>query len=254
MGRSNILMPEAPAAAPSQGRGKRDRGADNHVCEDGAGYQSESRPLWQRLLSEARLAAYAGDDGDLPTCLRRHERNMRLCQALYPLLHLLEVVLRNRVSDGIEALCGSDWLGEGDLRHSARCADEIRRTQAAVGARKPGFARDDLIAAMGLGFWCALHGPHYEEPAACGRPPFPRLIRLAYPSLPKSLHSRKRLKSGLERLRRLRNRVFHHERILHWRDLDEQVDLAIDFLGWMDVPAEQRRVITADFRNLRSRP
>ena len=179
---------------------------------------------------------------------------MRLCQALYPILHLLEVVLRNRVADGLEELCGSDWLGGRDLLHSPRCADEIRRARATVGARKPGFGRDDLVAEMGLGFWCALHGPHYEAPAACGSAPFPRLIRLAYPSLPKSLHSRRRLKSGLERLRRLRNRVFHHERILHWRDLDEQVDLAIDFLGWMDVPAEQRREIAADFRNLRSRP
>lgn len=37
----------------------------------------------------------------------------------------------------------------------------------------------------------------------------------------------------LNRVRLLRNYVFHHEPIWHWRDLPDQHALAVELIGWM---------------------
>jgi len=42
------------------------------------------------------------------------------------------------------------------------------------------------------------------------------------------------LYSALEHVRALRNRVFHHERIVHWKDLDAQHDLILQIIGWIN--------------------
>ena len=34
-------------------------------------------------------------------------------------------------------------------------------------------------------------------------------------------------------IRDLRNRVFHHERILHWRDLDVRHQAILEIIAWM---------------------
>jgi len=57
------------------------------------------------------------------------------------------------------------------------------------------------------------------------------LIRKVFPKLVKSLHNRKIIKDRLERIRQLRNRVFHHERIIHREDLASQHGTIIETLG-----------------------
>ncbi|MFM8829789.1 MAG: hypothetical protein ACKOHM_02080 [Spartobacteria bacterium] len=34
-------------------------------------------------------------------------------------------------------------------------------------------------------------------------------------------------------IRDLRNRVFHHERILHWKDLDDRHQATLEIIAWM---------------------
>ena len=58
-------------------------------------------------------------------------------------------------------------------------------------------------------------------------------IKAVFPRLPKSRHNRKELKRILEEIRALRNRVFHHERIIHWTDLDAKHAAILDVIGWV---------------------
>ena len=221
---------EAPAAAPSQGREKRYRGACRTGCNRVEEAQGES---WQGLLSQARLGVYCQDGAGQDVALRRHWLNLRICESLYPTLQLLEVTLRNRLTGAFDQICGSGWMGGDDLWLDSRCEVELARVRKTVSARKPRATRDDILSELSLGFWCALHGHHYEQASSGPRPPFPAAIRKIYPGMPKSRHSRKLIKGDLERLRRLRNRVFHHERILHWTDLPQQVTLTGDYITWM---------------------
>lgn len=243
---------EAPATAPSQGREKRYRGTDFRLGEVHDGAQGRSSGGLSPYLSPARLAPYAADGVSADVALRRHAWNLRICESLYPTLQLLEVVLRNQVCAGMDAVVGADWMDGVGIAHSARCSEDLAQVRLSLQRRRPSFTRDDRIAALSLGFWCALHGPHYEQGRLCLHPPFPTLIKKVYPGMPKSLHALHRIKSDLERLRRLRNRVFHHERILHWNDLDAQVDLAQSYLDWMGAEAAEAHRQLSRYREVRT--
>lgn len=71
---------------------------------------------------------------------------------------------------------------------------------------------------------------HFEKPGARF---LPKGIRMTFPYMPRTLRDRKRIKADLDTIRKLRNRIFHHERIIHWRDLVQQHRLILDFLGWI---------------------
>ena len=88
---------------------------------------------------------------------------------------------------------------------------------------------------------------HYEQRTAF----LPAGIKGVFPHLPKSPHHRKDRKADLEEIRQLRNRVFHHERIIHWKDLDVRHRQINDVLGWID-PSLQHMVQAVDrFAGLR---
>ena len=69
-------------------------------------------------LSMPRLSAY----GSLPIeSVARHGRNITLCEATYPVLHLLEVVMRNRIHDAFSAHFGAlDWYEQGYWNHERK--------------------------------------------------------------------------------------------------------------------------------------
>lgn len=244
---------EAPATAPSLGREKRYRGTGCMVAEAADPAQGWSHGELAGYLSGARLAPYARDGASMKVAVRRHEWNLLICESLYPTLQLFEVVLRNRVLAAMDACIGPRWMEGAGIRHSPRCADDLARARESVAKRKPHFTRDDWVAELGFGFWCALHGAHYEQPRLCLSAPFPTLIKRLYPGMPKSLHSLHAIKSDLERMRRLRNRVFHHERVLHWVDLDAQVDMASNYLAWMGEAPDLAHRRLSRYREVRSR-
>ncbi len=215
--------------------------------------QGHSGHEWRDLLSDARLSAYGRDGAPAQVALRRHWWNLLICESLYPTLQLFEVILRNRLCSSMDGLIGPCWMEGVDIIHSGRCAEALRKAAVSVARRKPMHGRDDWIPELGMGFWCDLHAAHYEQRPCCGNPPFPRMIKKAYPGMPKSLHSRRAIKGDLERLRRLRNRVFHHERILHWVDLEKQVATAVQYLGWMGGPVVQVHAALSRFRDVRAR-
>ena len=72
-------------------------------------------------------------------------------------------------------------------------------------------------------------------------------VKATFPYMPKSHHNRKQIKADLDRIRKLRNRVFHHERIIHWKDLPEQHQLILNFLGWLNPDLVELAGIVDDF-------
>jgi hypothetical protein len=51
--------------------------------------------------------------------------------------------------------------------------------------------------------------------------------------MPKSERTRKTLSTRFNRIRKLRNRNFHHGRIIHWKDLFQQRADIIEAIGWI---------------------
>jgi hypothetical protein len=187
-------------------------------------------------LSSERLDAYGigrGDDQKLANYLW----NLALCESLYPSLNGLEVALRNAVFRAGAAVFGVTatrdvpcWLdADPPLIHHE---DQPMLIAAKRRLRERGRPLEPgrLVAELSFGFWTSLFDVRYEHNKVL----WPRLLgaQLLDPSSPRSMRSRKQLSPLLNRIRHLRNRVFHHEPIWHWADLRQQHERAWDLMGW----------------------
>lgn len=189
--------------------------------------QPRSRP-WtlENLLSEARLGPYlAATDGSLTGALRLYDWNARVSSAFHEELHYIEVGLRNAMDRQLAA-----WSLELGARSSWYCDPRVpltpptrtkvatARSNATRGGRPE--LHGKVVAELTLGFWWSLLSDDYNRRLwqPCLRYAFDGPVR------------RTRLHAELDELRRLRNRIAHHEPI-HARDLAVDHQRVLDVAG-----------------------
>lgn len=208
-------------------------------------YVSEIR----RALSNERLDAYGigrADDEKIANYLW----NLALCESLYPALHGLEIAMRNAVfSAGTAVFSGIAtrdvpcWLDANPPILHPDDQPMVAAAKERLRARGLPLEPGRLVAELRFGFWTALFDVRYEQTKIL----WPRLlgVQLLHSSSPRSMRSRKQLSPLLNRVRHLRNRVFHHEPIWHWNDLDHHHRTALDLIGWFS-PVLLRTIEPAD--------
>jgi hypothetical protein len=180
-------------------------------------------------LSFERFARYcrAGDAGP-EVGLARYLWNVALCEALYPSLHIFEIALRNALHTALAYHMGcDDWL----LRPNVLARGEVARVYGACNElqrrRKP-VTPGAVVAELTCGFWTSLLDLRYEQIL------WPRLLPVVFPHVPRRLRTRAVMSYRIERFRRLRNRVFHHEAVYHWHDLSAQHAELTETIGWIN--------------------
>jgi hypothetical protein len=184
-------------------------------------YSPEIIHSLEKTLSTSRLSTYRGvvgnDDGK---ALALYCWNTAVSAALYVPLQGLEVSLRNTVAAELTAYKGTNWFDQVTLRSvelqqiAAAKAELAKRGRPCTGPR--------LIAELSFGFWVALLGKSYTH-------------SLWTPALRKGFEAkldRRRLFEKLDHLRRLRNRIAHHEPILG-RDLHADHASILTVVGWI---------------------
>lgn len=182
----------------------------------------------QSALSADRLSVYGHDGAASAIVMGRYLWNIAICEALYSPLQMFEVVLRNAIHQAMADLYSTDnWYDTMPLAAWGyqQVGDAKNKIAKAGKAVRPG----RVVAELHLGFWTSTFEDHYERHTRF----LPGGIKKVFPRMPKSLHNRKHIKAGLERIRQLRNRVFHHERVIHWKDLPQQHADVLRTLGWM---------------------
>ena len=93
------------------------------------------------------------------------------------------------------------------------------------GNRNP--SAGDLVSRLSFGFWSSLFKGQYE------RILWTRLLPDVFPHAPRRQRARKEISKRVDRIRRLRNRVFHHEPIWHLQDLEQQHQQILETIGWI---------------------
>ncbi len=204
-------------------------------------------------LSCERLGAYAVSQGGNPpdpcATLARYLLNMALCESLYSPLQICEIALRNAIHRYCTAIMGQDdWYDHPKFILTTWAAGEVAKAKAKIAKDNKQVTAARVVAELQFGFWTSLFEAHYEQ-----KTPFlPGAYKGVFPHLPKSLHKRKERKADLETIRHLRNRVFHHERIVHWQDLDDQHLLILDIISWVSPELRQMADALDRFRVVRS--
>lgn len=182
-------------------------------------------------ISTERLSVYGDCRNEPKIVLARYLLNMALCESLYAHLQFCEVALRNSIhADLVRRYGCEDWYDCPSFALSPWATQEVQKAKEKIEKAGKETNPGRIVAELQFGFWSSLFEAHYEQHTSF----MPQAIKSVFPYMPKSLHSRKRIKASLETIRTLRNRVFHHERIVHWRDLDDQHNLLQDIIGWIN--------------------
>jgi hypothetical protein len=176
-------------------------------------------PLTAAQVAEVRSAI---SPPRFERCLRRAQRNsrralelyawnIRAAASLYPVLQVNEVALRNAVDGALAAAFGGGWpYAPAFLRAlPGRERDAFERDRAALErrlGRRPA-ADGDVVAAQTYWFWVFLLTQRFEDRL------WRRGFAAAFPHAPPHV-TREVLHLRADALRRLRNRIAHHEPLL----------------------------------------
>ena len=187
-------------------------------------------------FSSQRLEKYINlYNGDVMKVAAHYKANIALSESLYTSLSVFEVTLRNALSKELERMMGrKDWYSVFPSNPALKSlTSEVTVAIRHISQRGEMVSPDKIIAELTFGFWVTLLNSEYELTLW-------KSLRLAFPHMPKKDRKRKNVSSPCNALRKLRNRVFHHESIC-W-DLDYITDIhnrLVMVLGWIntDMPS-----------------
>ncbi|AND15359.1 hypothetical protein [Rathayibacter tritici] len=187
-------------------------------------------------LSGPRASTYvAAVGGDLARAMTLYGWNARVSAALMLPSHFSEVTTRNAAADVLEQVYGPRWPwnstffgslpnpGPGGGFNPRRELSHVRNVQPTTGK---------VIAELKFVFWQKLftgrHDVRLRQPHIAAA--FPQAPTMSADAL------RNRIYGDLETLRRLRNRLAHHEPIFT-RNLGDDLNRMLDLIGLRSAPA-----------------
>ena len=176
-------------------------------------------------LSHERLAPYLNERASPREALGLYAWNVALCESLYPCLNSIEIALRNAVHDTVSRDFGNEnWFSHYlQGKEKGNVSGVIQKLRKHGQTPTPGRIVSNLL----FGFWVKLLSNSYEGIL------WPRLLKPVFPNMPRRQRTVSILHRRLDRIRRLRNRVFHHEPVWHLTDLTEQHSLILETTGWI---------------------
>ena len=184
-------------------------------------------------LNPERLDAYRQDKADEETTLARYLLNMALCESLYSPLQIAEITLRNALHESLSKRAQSDaWYDTVSLPkwQSEQVLDAKHRLTKQEKSHTPG----RIVAELTFGFWIGFFTTSHMTSGLAYY-----IAKHTFANAPKSDRDVTKLATKWQKVRDLRNRVFHHERILHWQDLNAQHNSMLQLTGWMNPELEQ---------------
>lgn len=188
---------------------------------------------FQRAISPQRLEAYRSSPSDTELeLLSTYFWNIRLCESFYPALHNVEVSLRNNFYESISKLLDQDWLE--NLESGILEPEEVKSVKSAIGSlkrKKQVISRGNIVSELNLGFWVSLSYVRYEGKDKL----YPRIFKDTefLPHLPRRKRTRSTLSNIFTSIRKLRNKVFHHDSIWNKINLNQEYENILDVIEWI---------------------
>lgn len=200
----------------------------------------------EAILATERLDAYRQDGVPPATTLARYLWNMALCESLYSPLQMAEIALRNSLHRSLAVRCHRpDWY---DVITGLPQWQQAQLADARAQLTKNGkpVTPGRMVAELHFGFWTGFFNKSQAQ-TGLGH----ALAASAFPHAPRAERDLRKLDARWKRIRDLRNRVFHHERIIHWTDLDAQHAAILEVIGWASPELRQMAVALDRFTTIR---
>lgn len=185
------------------------------------------------VLSSERFRPYVDAcEGDPEAALHLYEWNLAMSGAMYELIGMCEIALRNTMESQLAVLhqdSSMEWFDDPGhlLQHRAHADIATARQRATRGGRSE--TRGRVVAELTFGFWRYLLASRYE--ATLWTP----ALRHGFPNL--QPQSRQKVDRVVASMHALRNRLAQHEPI-HGRNLARDVEDCLKLLGWIDTDVQ----------------
>ena len=200
------------------------------------------------IFSQERLEGYLSHthcNNSKNEALIAYSWNIELSQAFYPALQILEIALRNSLDKSItENFQTEQWFELPFLHEKERA--KINKAKKTLKEKKKTLTPGRIVAELSFGFWVSLFDIRYEHDQTL----WPKLIKPTFPFLPKGQRTRNFLSRELNRIKFLRNRVFHYEPIWHWKDLSQQHDSITHLTSSLSPSAAKYLTILDQFKEV----
>jgi len=182
-------------------------------------------------VSSTRLESYRTAGASDLDMIVNYLWNIELLEALYPCLQAFEIALRNGIHSAFsEHYTTAFWFDEHDLLEWQRATLTEARAQLATYGKPEEPGR--IVAELPFGFWSSMFNSPYEEVWYADKA---ILLDRVFPHIPRALRTRRKVSQRVERIRRLRNRVFHYEPVWNRNDLPNRHAQIDEALGWINI-------------------
>jgi hypothetical protein len=184
----------------------------------------------ERRMSAERLAPYLRiANQDRRYALHLYQWNTDVSVSLYGLLQGFEVVLRNTFHEILSgAFARTDWYAVAALDAEGR--QSVAKARTRLAQENKAITPGRVVAEMNFGFWVSLLRPRYAQ--TLWDPHLHRSFRMPL--------KRDNAYHTLDRIRKLRNRVAHHEIIVGRNLMDDYATIfqylrgiCPDTAGWI---------------------
>ena len=186
-------------------------------------------PLLIRALQRERLLRYLpASSEDERLAFSIYLWNGALCEAFYCVIHFAEIVCRNALHDRLLERVGERWfenatflgiLDDRFRRDLIKVTDEERRLRGAA------FTAHHVVARLTLGFWEHLLTKRFK------RLLWSEGVHPCFPHAPSRMKTVD-LSHRVAAVRRLRNRIAHHEAIFDKKPMKTHQE-AIELISWV---------------------
>jgi hypothetical protein len=190
------------------------------------------RKAIEKVISSERLQPYLRHhNNNFEKAIEHYKANIEISEAFYPLISILEVGLRNNIDYQLRRrFKNRNWFDDSNFIKivSSYQIDSISEARKNILREKKSITPGKIVAELSFGFWTSLFDTRFEMTLW-------KYLRLAFSNCPKPIRKRKTMSSKFNGIRKLRNRIFHHEPI-SWNTkvLNNYRKEMIEGIDWLD--------------------
>ena len=178
---------------------------------------------YEKALSKPRLEKYKiACNGDKNKALILYRYNIKLCQRLYGVLSVFEIVLRNSINEHfIIQLSDNNWIetqATTGFLHSSQ-SEIFREIDKLVSNGK--YTHDKLMSSLSLGTWTFMFSK------SCYKKSGKTLLKI-FPQKTLGMNQSD-IYRELDRIRLFRNRIAHHEPLC----FDHSGNIYVDYIQYI---------------------
>lgn len=167
------------------------------------------------LISKERLLSYQySKEDDFSSLIERYLYNIKISEAFYPVLSILEIALRNKIHNAI--VIKPDWLLSELQSQDLLFDNEYKILSEAckkLNCKKKRITQGALIAELSFGFWINLCKKSYK-PIIWDKQDVFECVFSNF-SMKSEMNRIKFISSDLKLILQPRNRIFHHESLIN---------------------------------------